>query len=390
MSLARSSTKQLFVASNGKDTNNGSQNFPFLTINAAMTAAASIPHATVLVAPGTYTENNPITIPSGVSLMGTDLRTVTVIPQNPTQDLFYMTHGTYVWGLTLKDYAANAFAYNSATSSQDVFVSPYIQNLTSTTTANTATAVMIDGNFTSNVSTKGMIVGFYTIINRGGVGVHLTNSAYSQLVNIYTIATETGVWCESGSFCTLNGSDNSVGNVGLRADGSGPLLTYGNTYGYSNNGIFQLRGMPVQPHVNQVMIINGDTAFYSIDNISQVDSLTYQINIQETYTANLAPNTNIAFYQRSAVVASAHTFEYVGSGTNLATALPQYGGIPNANLEVITTNGGRVTYTATDHKGNFKIGANLTINQGTGTISGDSFNRSLFALLTPYIMAIEG
>ena len=54
------------------------------------------------------------------------------------------------------------------------------------------------------------------------------------------------------------------------------------------------------------------------------------------------------------------------------------------------TNGGRVTYTATDEKGNFFIGSNLVINQGTGTISGDSFNRSLFQIMTPYILALEG
>jgi hypothetical protein len=180
-----------------------------------------------------------------------------------------------------------------------------------------------------------------------------------------------------------------VGNVGLQATGYGPLLTYGNTVGYSTNGTFTITNMTNAPHVNQVAIINGDNNYYSINTITKLDGITYQITVPETYVANLAPGTNIAFYQRSEVVASAHTFEYVGAGTNLATALPQYGGIPNANLNVITSNGGRVTYTATDEKGNFFIGSNLVINQGTGTISGDSFNRSLFALMTPYILALE-
>lgn len=376
----------LYVAKNGNDSNDGSINAPFLTIKAAMAAATN--GVSVHVAPGTYTEANPITIPAGVSLMGDNLRNIFVIPQTPSADFFYLTNNCYVWGITIKDYTANGFSYSSSTSSQNVFVSPYIQNLTSSTT--TGTAVMIDGNYTSSISTKAMIVGFFTIINKGGYGVHITNSGYSQLVNIYTIATEVGVWCESGAFCTLNGSDNSIGNVGLRADGHGPLLTYGNSYGYSTNGRFLIRDMPVQPHVNQVVQINGDPNFYSIDTISHYDALTWEVIIQETYTANLAPLSNITFYQRSAVVASAHTFEYVGAGTNPATALPQYGGIPNANLEVIQTGGGRVTYTATDHKGNFKIGSNLVINQGTGTISGTSFDISLFAKMTPYILALEG
>ena len=385
------SQNQLYVAKNGSDSNNGTINAPFLTIKAALAAAGAITSATgvsVNVAPGSYTEDNPITIPAKVALMGDNLRNVSVIPQTPNADLFYMTNGCYVWGITIRDYTANGFSYSSSTSSQNVFVSPYIQNLTSATT--TGTAVMIDGNYTSSISTKAMIVGFFTIINRGGYGIHLTNSAYSQLVNIYTIANEVGIWCESGGFCTLNGSDCSIGNVGLRADSHGPLLTYGNTYGYSTGGKFQIRDYPDAPHVNQVVSINGDSNYYSIDTIRQVDGLTWEINIQETYNSNLAPLSNIRFYQRSAIIASAHTFEYVGAGTDPATALPQYGGIPDANLRVITTDGGKVTYTATDEKGNFTIGGNLVINQGTGTISGTSFDISLFAKLTPYILALEG
>ena len=379
------SINQTYVAKNGSDSNNGSINQPYLTIKAALAAATS--GTSVHVAPGSYTENNPVTIPSGVSLIGDNLRSVTVYPQTASADLFYVTNGCYVWGITIKDYLANGFSYSSATSSQNVYVSPYIQNITSSTTL--GTAVMVDGNFTSAASTKAMIAGFFTIINQGGVGVHLTNSAYSQLVNIYTIGANVGIWAESGSFCTLNGSDNSIGNIGLRADGYGPLQTYGLTSGYSTAGTFVIQNPYAPPHVNQVMIINGDPVYYSIDTITKIDSVTYQINILETYSGNLAPSSNIAFYQRSAVVASAHTFEYVGAGIIAANALPQYGGYPDATKNVVTTGGGRVTYTATDEKGNFWIGSNLVINQATGTIGGDSFSKSMFSLMTPYILALS-
>jgi hypothetical protein len=83
-----------------------------------------------------------------------------------------------------------------------------------------------------------MILGFYTIINRGGIGVDLLNSAYSQAVNIYTIATDIGLRTRSGSFVTLNGSDCSIGNFGLVSEGIGPLQTSGNTVGYSTGGNF--------------------------------------------------------------------------------------------------------------------------------------------------------
>ena len=384
--ITPSSANIIYVAKNGSDANPGGPNSPKLTIKSALAAATA--GTTVHVAPGTYTENNPVTIPANVSLIGNDLRTVTVIPSTPTSDIFYVKAGCYVWGLTIKDYLANGFAYNPSTPTQNVYVSPYIQNITSSTT--TGTAVMIDGSLTSASSTKAMIVGFFTIINRGGKGVHITNLGYSQLVNIYTIACDIGIQCESGAFCTLNGSDSSIGNYGLVADGTGPEALSGYTYGPSTTGVFQIRGLSGQPKVNQTMTIDGDENYYSIDTVGQVDGLTYEVTVQENYINVLADNTTVRFYQRSAIIASAHTFEYVGAGTDPATALPQYGGIPVEANEVVATNGGRVTFTGTDHKGNFKIGSNLVINQTTGSITGDSFTRSMFAMMTPYILALEG
>jgi hypothetical protein len=378
----------VYVAKNGNDSNSGTINAPKLTIKAALAAATS--GKTVFVAPGTYTENNPITVPAGVSLKGDDLRSVSIIPQNPNSDLFYVKNATYVWGITIRDYAANGFAFDPATTAQNVFVSPYIQNVTSSTTSATATAVKIDGNLVSAISTKAMILGFFTIINRGGKGVHLVNQAYSQAVNIYTIATDIGILAESGSFVTLNGSDNSIGNYGLKAVGTGPEALSGTTFGISIAGVFQIRGLASQPKVNQTMTIDGDNNYYGIDTITQIDQLTWQVTVQEVYASALPADTTVRFFQRSAIIASAHTFEYVGAGTNPATALPQYGGIPIEANEVVQVDGGRVTFTSTDHKGNFKIGANLVINQATGIINGDSFNRSMFALMTPYILALEG
>lgn len=378
----------IYVAKNGNNANNGTINSPKLTIKSALSVATT--GSSVFVAPGSYTEDNPVTIPSGVSLKGDDLRAVAIAPANPAQDLFYMRNATYVWGITIRDYAANGFAYDPATSSQNVFVSPYIQNVTSATTAATAVAVKVDGNLVSAISTKAMILGFFTMINRGGKGVHLINQAYSQAVNIYTIATDVGILVESGSFMTLNGSDSSIGNYGLKAVGKGPQALTGTTFGTSVGGVFHIRGLAAQPKVNQTMTIDGDSNYYGIDTIVEIDGLTWQITVQEVYATALAAGATVRFFQRSAIIASAHTFEYVGAGTNPATALPQYGGIPIEANEVIQVDGGRVTFTSTDHKGNFKIGANLVINQATGIINGDSFNRSMFALMTPYILALEG
>jgi hypothetical protein len=385
--LLDTSQNIIYVGKNGNDSNNGSINSPFLTIKAALTAA-SAGNISVHVAPGTYTEINPITIPANVSLMGDNLRSVFVVPQTPASDLFYVKNGSYVWGITIKDYTANGFSYDPSTPSQNVFVSPYIQNLTSSTT--TGTAVYIDGNNVSSISTKAMIVGFFTIINRGGKGIHIVNSGYSQLVNIYTIACDIGIEVESGGFCTLNGSDCSIGNYGLIADGVGPLQTSG-LLESEQFGTFVINTLTNgQPHVNTVMLIDGDPTYYTIDTIlpNQPSAGKSTVVIQQIYNGTPAPGTNIEFFTRSSIIASAHTFEYVGAGTNPATALPQYGGIPIEANEVIATNGAVITFTSTDQKGNFKVGDGFTISQATGTITGTDFYVSLFAQMTPFILAL--
>jgi hypothetical protein len=379
------SAKIIYVATNGNDSNNGSITAPYLTIKAALAVATA--GTSVHVAPGTYTEANPITIPSNVSLMGDNLRSVFVIPATPADDLFYVRNGSYVWGITIRDYLANGFSYDPTTPTQNVFVSPYIQNLTSNTT--TGTAVYIDGNATSAISTKAMIVGFFTIINKNGYGIHIVNSGYSQLVNIYTIACDIGIQVESGGFCTLNGSDCSIGNYGLVADGVGPQTTTGNIV-TQFQGLFTLNNLSNgRPNVNTVMLIDGDPEYYTIDTIIPVDAVSCQVLVQQTYLGNAAPGTGVSFFVRSSIIASAHTFEYVGAGTNPATALPQYGGIPIDANEVIQLNGGIVTYTSTDQKGNFKVGDGFIVNQATATITGDAFYKSLFAQMTPYILALS-
>jgi hypothetical protein len=384
----KTSDKILYVAKNGNDANNGDINKPYLTIKAAL-AAASAGGFSVHVAPGTYTEANPVTIPANVALMGDNLRSVFVVPQTPSADLFYVRNGSYVWGITIRDYTANGFSYDPATPSQNVFVSPYIQNLTSSTT--TGTAVYIDGNNVSSISTKAMIVGFFTIINRGGKGIHIVNSGYSQLVNIYTIACDIGIEVETGGFCTLNGSDCSIGNYGLVATGYGPLQTTA-TIVSEYQGIFVLNNLSNgQPNVNTIMVIQDDPEYYTIDTIThnQPGAGQSTVSIQQVFNAETSVvGKTVSFYTRSSIIASAHTFEYVGAGTDPATALPQYGGIPIEANEVIATDGGVITFTSTDQKGNFKVGTGFTINQATGVITGDYFYQSLFAQMTPFILAL--
>lgn len=97
----------------------------------------------------------------------------------------------------------------------------------------------------------------------------------------------------------------------------------------------------------------------------------------------------VNFYQVSMASASSHTFEYVGSGTDINTCLPKLGGVPVQSNEVVMRKGGKVYYTSTDHKGDFRIGNGLVINQNSGTLTGRVFNKSVLGIITPFVLSIE-
>jgi hypothetical protein len=114
------------------------------------------------------------------------------------------------------------------------------------------------------------------------------------------------------------------------------------------------------------------------------------ISVDQRVPYTVDDGATVSFYQVSRIIASSHCFEYIGTGTDIASCIPARGGMPVQENEVVMTNGGRVAYTSTDHLGNFRIGPELVINQNTGTLSGRTFVKSLFAIMTPYILAIEG
>lgn len=378
----------LYVAKNGLDSNNGkSLANPFLTIKAALAVATA--GTTVFVKSGDYTEVNPVTIPANVAVVGDNLRTVTIRPQTATSDIFYVNNGAYITGITFKDHLspAAAVAYNPNGSAGTITTSPYVQNCSSITT--TGCGMRINGSYVGGL--KSMVVDAYTQINQGGIGIHIINQAYAQLVSVFTICTSYAVKCETGGSCSITNSNSSFGNYALYADGVSPALKVAASNGVNQTGnAIIIDGLSTyQPIVNGVVQFTGDTNYYTIVSSTAVSGGQSTVTLDVDVAVTVADNTVATFYQRSFISAAGHTFEYVGSGTTLATALPQAGGVPIQTNEVTSVNGGKVFYTSTDQKGDFRIGADLTFNRASGTITGRTFNKSLFAVMTPYILAIS-
>jgi hypothetical protein len=379
----------LYVSKSGSDSNNGQTlATSFLTIKAALAVATT--GTTVFVKSGDYTEANPVTIPAGVALVGDNLRTTTVRPLTTNADLFYMNNKVYVTGFTFRSHVSPgaAFAFNPNGSAGTIVTSPYVQNCSSITT--TGTGMRIDGSHAAGL--KSMVVDAYTQFNSGGRGVHILNDGYAQLVSLFTICCNIGVLCESGGQCSITNSNTSFGTYGLKADGVGTSLFTGLTNGANQSGTtIIIDGLSSRPAVNDVVKFDGDVNYYTIVSSTAVNSSGEStVELLETVRDAIANNTTATFYKRSLISASGHTFEYVGSGDDLTTALPSGGGVPVQENEIVQANDGQVYYTSTDHKGDFRIGDDLLFNRATGTITGRTFSRSLFAVLTPYILALEG
>ena len=116
---------------------------------------------------------------------------------------------------------------------------------------------------------------------------------------------------------------------------------------------------------------------------------TVSIAIQENLPYTPSVDDTVNFWRVSRIIANSHCMEYVGSGTNINTAVPFKGGTAIQANEVIQVNGGRVAITSTDQLGDFRVGEDLVINQNTGTISGQAFRKSILSIVIPYILALS-
>ena len=94
----------------------------------------------------------------------------------------------------------------------------------------------------------------------------------------------------------------------------------------------------------------------------------------------------------SLIVATGIDYSYNGSGVTFKALPPNQGGsgVPDPDFEITELGGGRIFFTSGNQDGDFRIGTGLTINQATGTLVGRTFSKSLFSLVTPFSLALEG
>lgn len=446
---------------------------------------------TVFVKAGVYREQNPLEISANSSVIGDNLRIVTVYPENDTEDLFHVNNGSYIAGMSFRsDSDFNQSIVTFPTSGAGViFESPYIQNCTNF--APGSTGMKVDGS--RSLGLRSMVLDAFTQFNPGGIGCHVTDLGYTQLVSMFTICSDKSVLAESGGNVSLTNSNSDFGNFGLFSVGKSPLIvSYGAFENYETNSFeFLIRGddienfppylglvaEPVETYyvVSEVRVDNPGTGyseaptitlpsplgrngitaeisatvlagivsetdiiseggqytdtqvedfldsrtgvtrkilspgsisvssgdlsitvfmepvFYTVKEVQPIAGLnppTYRVVFEENIPFPINDGEGIKFYQPSNIVSSSHTFEFIGGGTNILEAVPSAGATFKAENESVFINGGRVAVTSSDQGGNFRIGDGIFINNARGQIEGEDFERSLFSILSPFIIAL--
>jgi hypothetical protein len=523
----------IWVTKDGNDSNTG-----FLEGDAKATiggaAAVAEPGDTIVIRPGVYTENNPIGLRTDVTVTGQDLRLVTIRPLNVTKDVFHVRRGCLIENINFAgtsvlvnhpgcgavafpstnpaDYAVSGYiAPGPATEGPSGrWRSPYIRNCTNFMTG--SIGMKINGDH-ATASTPGndlkcMVCDSFTQYNENGIGVSITNNGYAQLVSIFTINCDIGIYCDSGGSCDLTNSNSSFGNYGLYAVGIGSTEFTGTVGTYPPNrgqtGVdagsdivtFENVGNSRRPYdgqtlffkidlenypdavgsgiisepmvdIQEIVVTNGGSGYspaspptviirdssdnsqqpkgpqgiiaelsptidevsgaiaaidvvnsgrnylstqnlevfidggsataevitkpiyYAVDSATENSAGITTVTFTEFIPYELFGGEEVSFRRISRILTSSHSFEYIGTGTDINTATPFTGGVPIKANEIVALDGAQIPFTSTDQKGNFDIGEGFQINQPTATIRGRDFSKAIQAEVTPLILALR-
>jgi hypothetical protein len=211
----------------------------------------------------------------------------------------------------------------------------------------------------------------------GGVTVGSGGTGYTENVDI-TFSDPSEPW---GVPATAVGevTNGSVTSVEMVSNGRGYTTAPTVTFASPNSGINTATGTA-----------NLIPTYYSILRSTPISAGICTIVVNDNVPYAVGVGSTVPFFKQTRILASGHSLEYIGSGTNINSALPNQGGVAIQENEIDMRNGGLVVFTSTDQSGNFRIGDGVVINQQTGTISGTFYSKSLFSTMTPFILALGG
>jgi len=306
-----------FVAENGDNNFTGDhENGPFKTIEYALSQAVS--GDTIFIYPGTYMEYWPLIVPEGVTIKGSGLRATKIIPQAATND-------------------SDAFLLNGQTTISDLTIANFFYN----SVANTGYAFRFANNF--NVTSRSPYIQNISVITENesslasaGRGAYIDGSVANAASKDASMLFHSATFITPGAECIIMKN-------GVRVEWLNSFIYYADKGLYAENG---------------------SLGFASL-------GLTYGAEVRSIGSANVygtygawADGDQVLMYLIN------HNFGYIGSGfdnNNDPTDTNQ------AN-EVVELNNGKIYYQSVDHKGDFRVGNELLIEQDTGAITFSTVN----------------
>ena len=303
---------------------------PFRTVKHALSVAQAGDE--VVIFPGTYTEEFPLTVPAGVSVRGGGIRAVKIQPSLATNnnDGFLVNGETTISFLTIQNFYYDSindtgYAFRLASGAKVTTRSPYMYNVTVLTKGSVTSVsdplgfnqgdagrgALIDGSVIDSTSKEASGLFFsITLIVPNAIGIWGKNGARIEWLNSFTYYAEKGIYLTTGT--------EGFANLGLRFGAEMRSINSANVYGTYG------------------AVADG------------VDTLGYLIG---------------------------HNFGYIGCG---ADSNNDYGLVLQAN-EVVAINDGIIYYDSMDHKGDYRVGDIFYVNQETGQVSFDAQSINLSA-----------
>ena len=267
----------------------------------AYVAANPSQSALVVIHPGQYTEQNPITVKRNISIYGKGLRVVDLVPQNPFESFFLVDSGFKAWGLSIIgmqadstrqawcfEFDANADNTGIGASGTGAYIlkSPYIQNCSSytaeddagqagsTSTGSSGGGLKVDGNACApNSPIRSMVVDSFTQVNLGGPGCLVTNDGYAQLVSFFGTFCTYHCKADKGGQVNFTGGVSDFGDYGLVADGysTTPIYTakaHRDHYGVRRSElVFQSLGSNQLTYTTHGLLVNAPVTVKSSTNL---------------------------------------------------------------------------------------------------------------------------
>ena len=176
---------------------------------------------------------------------------------------------------------------------------------------------------------------------------------------------------------------------GLGSITSVDIINSGRNYLPSQNIGVRINGIGTTDLTAQMESIYFTVSESSLPTFTVGIGTTTTVVLNEFIPYIVYANDAVEMRRISRILTSGHSFEYIGSGTDINISTPLKGAVSIKANEVVAIDGGQVPFTSTDQKGNFNIGEGIQINQATATITGRDFSKAIQAEVTPLILALR-